>query len=67
MRVFSDLAKDGASVLVCLHDLGLAARWCTRLVLMAEGRIIADGPPAHVLTPDRLAEVYGIRAFIGAG
>ena len=65
MRVFSSLALDGASVLACLHDLGLAARWCTRLVLMAKGRIVADGAPREVLSAERLADVYGIRAHFG--
>ncbi|PTW60621.1 iron complex transport system ATP-binding protein [Breoghania corrubedonensis] len=65
MRVFADLAANGSSVLACLHDLGLAARWCTRIILMARGRIVADGAPRDVLTADRLAEVYGIRAHFG--
>jgi iron complex transport system ATP-binding protein len=51
-------------VLVSLHDLGLAARWCDRLLLLDRGRLVADGPPAAVLTPARLAEVYGITAHI---
>lgn len=63
MRTFAGLAGAGRSVLVSLHDLGLAARHCTRLILLADGRIAADGPAAEVLTPDRMAEVFGIRAY----
>ncbi len=62
MQVFAALAAEGRSVLVSLHDLGLAARHCTRLILMDRGRIVADGSPAAVLTPQRLAEVFAIRA-----
>ena len=65
MRVFAKLAADGGAVLTCLHDLGLAARWCSRLIVMAGGRIVADGAPGEVLTPELLAEVYGIRVYLG--
>jgi iron complex transport system ATP-binding protein len=65
MRVFADLVRDGGSVVVSLHELGLAARWCTRLVLLDRGAIVADGAPAEVLTPRRLRDVYGIQAFLG--
>ncbi|MTJ83873.1 MAG: ABC transporter ATP-binding protein [Telmatospirillum sp.] len=57
-------ANGPRSVIVVLHDLTLAARYCHRLVLMAKGRVVADGPPSQVLTPGHLAAVYGIRARI---
>ncbi len=63
MEVFASLAAEGRSVLVSLHDLGLAARHCTRLVLLDGGQVVADGPPARVLTPDLLARAFHITAF----
>ena len=63
MQAFADLAKSGRSVIVSLHDLGLAARHCTRLIMLSDGVIVADGTPEEVLTLDRLAQVYGINAF----
>ena len=66
MRRLRDLARDGRSVVVSMHDLGLAARWCDRLILMVSGRVVVDGPPEAVLTPGRLAQVYGITAHLGA-
>ncbi|MGC9419378.1 MAG: ABC transporter ATP-binding protein [Rhodovulum sp.] len=63
MRLFSGLAAEGRLVLAALHDLGLAARFCTRLVLMHRGQLVADGPPREVLTEDNLARVYGLRAY----
>jgi len=63
MRLFADLARDGKLVVAALHDLGLAARYCTRLLLMDRGRLVADGPPREVLSADNLARVFGLRAF----
>jgi len=63
MQTFSNLAKQGKSALVSLHDLGLAARHCTRLILLGDNTVVADGPPEKVLTPDRLAQVFGITAW----
>ena len=60
MDSFRALADEGRLVIASLHDLGLAARHCTRLVLMDQGRIVADGPPKAVLTPEFLAQVFGI-------
>lgn len=60
MQVFRDLAEEGRSVVVSIHDLGLAARHCTRLILLAQGGILADGPPEEVLTPDLMARAFGI-------
>ena len=64
METLAGLAAEGRGVLVSLHDLALAARWCHRLVLMAGGRVVADGAPRAVLTPDLLARTYGITAHI---
>ncbi len=63
MQTFAGLARQGKSLLVSLHDLGLAARHCTRLILLGDGTVVADGPPEEVLTPDRLAQVFGITAW----
>jgi iron complex transport system ATP-binding protein len=62
MRVFSEIAASGGTVMVSLHDLGLAARHCSRLILLDRGRIAADGAPATVLTAATLASVFGITA-----
>ncbi len=65
MAAFRTLARQGRGVLVSLHDLGLAARWCDRVILLDRGRVVADGRPEAVLTQARLASVYGIAAFAG--
>ncbi|EQB17010.1 ABC transporter ATP-binding protein [Sphingobium lactosutens] len=64
MDLLHDQARHGALVIAVLHDLTMAARYCDRLILIDEGRLIADGSPRHVLTPDHLAMVYGIEAKV---
>ncbi len=64
MQTFATLARSGQSVLVSLHDLGLAARHCTRLVMLHSGGIAADGAPRDVLTPDLIRAAFGISAHL---
>jgi len=52
------------SAIVALHDLNIAAHYCDRLVLMDQGRIVAEGAPAQVLTPATLQAVYGVSAEV---
>lgn len=67
MELLRDQARAGGLVLAVLHDLGLAARFCDRLLVLDRGRLVADGAPAAVLTPALLADVYRVRAVIGEG
>lgn len=64
MQLFSRLARDGRGVMVSLHDIGLALRHATRVIVLNAGRIAADGPPAEVIEPGMLADVFGITADI---
>lgn len=50
----------GRSIVVVLHDLNLAARYADHVVLFDQGRVIAQGPVADVLTEPLLSQVYGI-------
>jgi iron complex transport system ATP-binding protein len=61
MELLVDLnERDGATIVSVLHDLGLAAMFFPRLVLLDGGRVVADGTPAEVLTPVRIREVFGV-------
>lgn len=64
MQTLATEAGTGRTIIASMHDLGLAARFCTRLVVLWRGGIAADGPPLAVLTPDLLADVFQIRAHI---
>lgn len=61
MAMFREAAADGTGVALVSHDLALAARFCDRVVLLHRGAVLADGPPAQVLTDANLARAYGIR------
>jgi iron complex transport system ATP-binding protein len=65
MEVLQATARSGALVVVVLHDLSVAARHCSRVVLMSEGRIAGDGRPAQVLSSENLRATFGVDAFIG--
>ncbi len=64
MELFAELAHDKRTVIASLHDLGLAAKYCTRLIVLDDGRLVADGTPEDVLTPALLRDVYGIDALL---
>ena len=53
-----DICAAGRTVLMVVHELGLAARFCSRLLLFGGGHLLADGTPADVLTPARLTAAY---------
>jgi iron complex transport system ATP-binding protein len=56
----------GVTAVIALHDLNLAAAFCDRICVMRAGRVVADGPPARVLTPALLTEVYQVSADVHA-
>jgi iron complex transport system ATP-binding protein len=57
-------SEAGRTVVMVLHDLNLAARYADRLVAMREGRIVAAGKPAEVITEELLEEVFGLAAMV---
>ncbi len=58
------LAKEGRAVLVADHHLNLTSAWCSRLLVLAQGRITRQGPPAQVLSAQTVSEVFGARVSI---
>jgi iron complex transport system ATP-binding protein len=64
LQAVRDFAQRGAAVLVIVHDLNLAARYCDRLLLLAEGRPHALGTPDEVLQPATLNAVFGLQVLV---
>jgi iron complex transport system ATP-binding protein len=65
MEVLKAASEAGALVIVVLHDLSIAARHATRVLLLSEGHVSADGEPAATLSSEALRKTFGIDAFIG--
>ncbi len=55
----SEAREHGRTVIAVLHDLNLAAAFADRIVLLVGGRVLADGPPAEVITAEHVAEAFG--------
>ncbi len=66
MELLRQRAAAGKGVLVVLHDLTLAARFCDRMLLLHEGRLVASGLPETVLSGETLARVYGVTVHQGS-
>lgn len=64
LEVLDLLRQLRLPVLVALHDLNLAAATCREVLLIADGRLQASGPPAAVLTAERISATYGVRARV---
>jgi iron complex transport system ATP-binding protein len=66
-RIFSmaqELAREKRAVVASVHNLGVAAQYCSRLVLLSQGRVAADGRPEEVLRSEVLDRVYGVRTLV---
>ncbi|MEM1451201.1 MAG: iron chelate uptake ABC transporter family permease subunit [Planctomycetota bacterium] len=67
LALMRGIAHEGVTVVAVLHDLEHALRFADHLVVVHEGGVKGAGPPLEVLTPELLAEVFGIRARVEAG
>lgn len=62
MELLLERVVHGISVVIVLHNLALASRFCNRVLLLREGAVLAEGEPAAVLTAANLAAAYGVEA-----
>ncbi|WP_237220742.1 ABC transporter ATP-binding protein [Rothia nasimurium] len=60
----AELHRQGKTLLLVLHDLNLAFRYATHLILMKAGTIMAEGPPQEIVTPQIIEQVFDIKASI---
>ncbi|HAW71016.1 MAG TPA: iron ABC transporter ATP-binding protein [Firmicutes bacterium] len=65
MELIAELHQEtGLTALVVLHDLNLAAAYASRIIMLDEGQVAADGKPQEVLTPQNLANHFGVDAAV---
>ncbi|MFC7535243.1 ABC transporter ATP-binding protein [Actinoplanes sp. GCM10030250] len=57
-------AESGKTVVVVLHDLNLACRFCDHIIAMADGAIVAEGPPTEVVTAELVEKVFGLTCVV---
>ena len=62
LSLVRSLADGGMTVVAAMHDLGLAATWCDRVIVLRDARVVAAGPTAQTLTPALIRDVYGVDA-----
>jgi len=56
--------RAGTTIVMVLHDLNLSARYADRLVAMKDGRVVAEGTPAEVVTEDNVRHVFGLESRV---
>ena len=65
MALLARLAEEhGIAVVAAIHDLNLAARFCHKIMMLKEGRVIGEGAPSSLLTREMMRAVYGIEAVV---
>jgi iron complex transport system ATP-binding protein len=65
MQLLKQQAESGQTVLVILHDLTLAARFCDNIWLMREGKLAATGATQDIMTRENLADVFNMDVELG--
>ncbi len=58
------LADEGKTVIAAVHDLKIAARYCTKIVLLKDGSILAKGTPEEVITRENLSDAYDVNSIV---
>lgn len=64
MQIFDFIKRLNVTVLSAIHDLNMAALYCDRLYVLKNGRIVLQGTPEEVLTPENIYAVYGVRSSV---
>nr|WP_234997642.1 ABC transporter ATP-binding protein [Pseudonocardia thermophila] len=64
LELFTDLHQAGRTLVAVLHDLNHAARYGTHLIAMRDGAVVAEGPPAEIVTAELVEEVFGLRCLV---
>ncbi|MFC3803921.1 ABC transporter ATP-binding protein [Cohnella sp. GCM10012308] len=65
MELIRGLNVDhGLTIVVVLHDMNQAVRYCDRIIAMKEGRVVLQGPPEEAVTAQTIKDIYGVEALV---
>lgn len=64
MTLVRELVDDGRAAVAAVHDLSLATRYCDRIAVLSDGRLIDVGVPERIVTPERIAEAFDVRSIV---
>lgn len=62
--IVSKLRDEEKSVIAIIHNLRVAIKYCTRLILISNGEVVADGTPEEIITEENLKSIYGVEAKV---
>jgi iron complex transport system ATP-binding protein len=62
--IISQMREERKSVIAIIHNLRVAMKYCTRLILLNDGKIIGDGTPQEIVTEKNLRDIYGVEAKV---
>ncbi len=64
IQIFDFIKRLKVTVLSAIHDLNMAALYCDRIYVLKEGKVVLEGTPEEVLTPDHIYHVYGVKSSV---
>jgi iron complex transport system ATP-binding protein len=64
LHLLRRLYESGHTIVLVVHDLNLAARYAHHLIAMRAGKLVAQGPPSEIMTPELLREVFNVAADV---
>lgn len=64
MQIFDFIKRLKVTVLSAIHDLNMAALYCDRIYVLKKGKVVLQGTPEEVLTPENIYDVYGVRSSV---
>ncbi|GAA1322656.1 ABC transporter ATP-binding protein [Leucobacter albus] len=64
LELFRTLHASGRTLVAVLHDLNHAARYATHIIAMKDGRVVAEGPPRDIITPELVREVFDLECVV---
>jgi len=66
MQYFKDMIRNrnDMAIVIAAHDLNMVSKYCDRIIMMKEGKVMASGTPEEVVTEKNIREVYGVASDV---